>query len=147
VCTLASDKRLFRHLVLRLQSGCAQSSWGATRATCPRLRSGILTKTPPLRLFDISPPPVSFKRALQRLINRYGYICLAQVPERVLTKTFVVLIIGNSKSFHLGVQGTFKLSPPSVFLRSGEAALMRRVRGERPARPSHFRARARAAGE
>jgi len=30
------------------------------------------------------------------------------VPERVSTKSFVVLIIGNSKSFHLGAQGTFK---------------------------------------
>jgi len=31
------------------------------------------------------------------------------VHERVLTKSFVVLIIGNSKSFHLGAQGTFKV--------------------------------------
>jgi len=48
------------------------------------------------------------KGALQLLINRYGYIRFAQVPERVSTKSFVVLIIGNSKSFHLGTQGTFK---------------------------------------
>jgi len=46
--------------------------------------------------------------ALQLLINRYGQIRFAQVPERVSTKSFVVLIIGNSKSFHLGAQGTFK---------------------------------------
>jgi len=51
------------------------------------------------------------KGALQLLINRYGSIRLAQVPERVLTKSFVVLIIGNSKSFHLGAQGTFNPNP------------------------------------
>jgi len=32
----------------------------------------------------------------------------AQVPERVSTTSFVVLIIGNSKSNDLGAQGTFK---------------------------------------
>jgi len=48
------------------------------------------------------------KGALQLLINRYGQIRFAQVPERVSTQSFVVLIIGNSKSFHLGAQGTFK---------------------------------------
>jgi len=32
------------------------------------------------------------------------------VHERVSTKSFVVLIIGNSKSFHLGAQGTFNLT-------------------------------------
>jgi len=31
----------------------------------------------------------------------------AQVPERVSTKSFVVLMIENSKSNHLGAQGTF----------------------------------------
>jgi len=35
-------------------------------------------------------------------------LCFAQVPERVPTKSFVVLIIRNSKSNHLGAQGTFK---------------------------------------
>jgi len=40
-------------------------------------------------------------------MNRYGWIRFAQVPERVSTKSFVVLILGNSKSFHLGAQGTF----------------------------------------
>jgi len=43
--------------------------------------------------------------ALQLLMNRYGYIRFAHGPERVLTKGFVVLIIGNSKSNHLGAQG------------------------------------------
>jgi len=52
---------------------------------------------------------VVFKGALQLLINRYGYIRFTQVPERVSTKSFVVLIIGNSKSNHFGAQGTFKL--------------------------------------
>ena len=41
-------------------------------------------------------------------MNRYGQIRLAHVHERVLTTSFVVLIVGNSKSFHLGAQGTFK---------------------------------------
>jgi len=44
---------------------------------------------------------------MQLLINRYGEIRFAQVPERVLTKRFVGLIIGNSKSNHLSMQGTF----------------------------------------
>jgi len=35
------------------------------------------------------------------------------VHERVSTKSFVVLIIGNSKSNHLGAQGTFT---PTRFL-------------------------------
>jgi len=48
------------------------------------------------------------KGALQLLTNRYGWICFAHVHERVLTKSFVVLIRGNSKSFYLGVQSTFK---------------------------------------
>ena len=48
------------------------------------------------------------KDALQLLINRYGKIRFAQVPERVSTTSFVVLIMGNSKSFHFGAQGTFK---------------------------------------
>jgi len=47
------------------------------------------------------------KGALQLLINHYGYIRSAQVPERVLTKGYVILIIGNSKLHHLGVQGIF----------------------------------------
>jgi len=38
-----------------------------------------------------------------------GKIRFAQVHARVLTKGFVVLIIGNSKSFHLSAQGTFNL--------------------------------------
>jgi len=33
---------------------------------------------------------------------------LAQVPERVLAKGFVYLIIGHSKSNHVGAQATFK---------------------------------------
>jgi len=52
-----------------------------------------------------------------------------QVPERVSTASFVVLRIGNSKSSHLGVQGTVQerrqlqyclpvvISPPAVLLR------------------------------
>ena len=50
---------------------------------------------------------VHLKGALQLLINRYGSIRFAHVHERVSTKSFVVLIIGNPKSFHLGAQGTF----------------------------------------
>jgi len=49
-----------------------------------------------------------FKGALQLLMNRYDKVGFAQVPERVSTKRIVVLIIGNSKSNHLGAQGTFK---------------------------------------
>ena len=65
---------------------------------------------------------VYFKGALQLLINCDGYIRFAQVPERVSTKSFVVLIIGNSKSSHSGAQGTFNVScsqpPASRHLRS-----------------------------
>ena len=48
-----------------------------------------------------------FEGALQLLVNRYGKIRFAQVPERGSTKSFVVLIIGHSKSNHFGAQGTF----------------------------------------
>jgi len=44
---------------------------------------------------------------MQLLMNQYGYIRFAQVPERGSTKSVVVLSIGNSKSNHLGAQGTF----------------------------------------
>jgi len=44
---------------------------------------------------------------LTRGSNRF-----AQVPERVWTQSFVVLIIGNSKSNRLGAQGT--LNPRCV---------------------------------
>jgi len=50
---------------------------------------------------------VTPNRALQLLINRYGLIRFAHVHERLSTKSFVVLIRGNSQSFHLGVQSTF----------------------------------------
>jgi len=49
--------------------------------------------------------------ALQLLLNCYGSIRFAQIPERVLIKSFVVLIKGTSKSNHFGVQGTFKGYP------------------------------------
>jgi len=39
-------------------------------------------------------------------MNRYGKIRFAKVPERVSTKSFVVLLIGKSKSSHLGAQDT-----------------------------------------
>ena len=48
------------------------------------------------------------KGALQLLINRYGSIRFAQIPERVSTTSFVVLTIGNSRSNHFGAQGTLK---------------------------------------
>jgi len=47
-----------------------------------------------------------FKGALQLLITAM-VIRFAQVPKRVSTKSVVILIIGNSKSNHLGAQGTF----------------------------------------
>ena len=56
---------------------------------------------------------VNLKGALQLLINRYGYTHFAQVPARVSTQSFVVLIMGNSKSNHLGAQGTFNPEPCS----------------------------------
>jgi len=46
--------------------------------------------------------------ALQLRIDRYGWIRFAQVPERVSTKSFVILIKGISRSNHLGAQGTVK---------------------------------------
>jgi len=41
-------------------------------------------------------------------MNPYGWIRFAQAPERVSTTSFVVLILANSKSNHLGAEGTFK---------------------------------------
>jgi len=51
---------------------------------------------------------MKLKGALQLIIDRYGQIRIAEVPERILTKGVDVLIIGHSKSNHLGAQGTFK---------------------------------------
>jgi len=53
-----------------------------------------------------------FEDALQLLINRYGYIRFAQVPERISNTSFVVLITGNSKSNHVGAQGTLNPRHP-----------------------------------
>jgi len=50
---------------------------------------------------------LQLKSALQLLMNRYGYIRFAHVPERVSIKSFVVWIRGNSKSNHICAQGTF----------------------------------------
>jgi len=52
------------------------------------------------------------KGGLQLLIDRYGKIRFAHVHERVSTQSFVVWIIGNSKSNHLGATGTFKGGGP-----------------------------------
>jgi len=41
--------------------------------------------------------------ALQLIINRYGYIHFAHEPERILIKSFFVLIIGNFHSFSLSI--------------------------------------------
>jgi len=61
------------------------------------------------------------KGALQLLINRYGKIRFAHVElhERILTMSFVILIIGNSKSNHLGAPSTFNL-PINTFPLAGE---------------------------
>jgi len=67
------------------------------------------------------------KGALQLLMNRYGWIRFAQVPERVSTKSFVVLIIGNSKSNHLGAQGTFNLVSPFLCSQHLPALVRRRL--------------------
>jgi len=66
-----------------------------------------------------------FKGALQLRGERYRQIRFAQVPERVSTKSFVVLIIGNSKSNHLGAQGTFQ---SALVVRDGGARLTRGAR-------------------
>jgi len=52
-----------------------------------------------------------------------GKMRFAQVPERVLTQSFVVLIIGNSKSNHLeGAQGTSKRVSVGDALRSSSVS-------------------------
>jgi len=51
-----------------------------------------------------------------------GKFALLKVPERVSTQRFVVWILGNSKSNHFGVQGTFNGS--GVFLFTAEAAYL-----------------------
>jgi len=50
--------------------------------------------------------PPTLRSAWQLLISRYGYIRFAHVHERVWTESIFVYIMGNSKSNHLGVQGT-----------------------------------------
>jgi len=51
-------------------------------------------------------------------MNRYVYNRFAHVPERVSTTSFVVLMIGNSKSNHLEAQGTFKGLPEETRARA-----------------------------
>jgi len=46
------------------------------------------------------------------------------LPERVSTKSFVVLIIENSKSNHLGAQGTFNQRSPCAQGMFGAAATL-----------------------
>jgi len=53
-------------------------------------------------------------------MNRYGHIRFAHVHERVSTQSFVVLMIGNSKSNHLGAQGTFNLDSSWILPRRAE---------------------------
>jgi len=45
---------------------------------------------------------------MQLLINRNEKNRFARVHERVWTKSVVILIIGNSRSNHLGAQGTLR---------------------------------------
>ena len=52
-----------------------------------------------------------FKGALQLRMNRCGYIRFAHVHEQVSTKSPVVLILGDSKSNHVGAQVPFKKRP------------------------------------
>jgi len=47
----------------------------------------------------------ALKAALQLLIHRYEYIHFAQVPQRVLTYSFVVLCTGNSRAESLRYTG------------------------------------------
>jgi len=54
----------------------------------------------------VNPRHYRVQGTLQLLMNCYGKIRFAHVRERVSTKSFVVLIIDNSKSNHLGPQGT-----------------------------------------
>jgi len=53
---------------------------------------------------------VRVKDALQLLIDCYGYIRFAHVHEQVSTQSFVVLIIGNSKSNHFGARAPLTLT-------------------------------------
>jgi len=50
-----------------------------------------------------------FEGSLQLLSKRYKKIRFAHVQERVSTASFVVLILGQSKSNHFGAQGTLKV--------------------------------------
>jgi len=68
-------------------------------------KKGITHKKDCVRVMPV--PIICLKVPLQLLMNRYGYIRVAQVSARVSTTRFVVLSIGNSKSNLLGAQGTF----------------------------------------
>jgi len=59
-------------------------------------------------------------------MNRYGQIRFAQVPERVSTKSFVVLIIGKSRSNHLGAGAPLTHFKPSI-----KTGLMQSLTGAR----------------
>jgi len=82
-----------------------------TRISIQHVGSSYRRRFHSRRALRIQPP---LKGALQLLINRYGSIRFAHVHERVSTTSFVVLILGNSESNHLGAQGTFQgpVQPP-----------------------------------
>jgi len=92
------------------------SSWLTRPLTSPNpaVSAPIVATPASSAACDVGPTAKSqFKGALQLLIHRYKKLRFAQVPERASTKSFVVLITGNSKSNHIGAQGTlFPTRPP-----------------------------------
>ena len=50
------------------------------------------------------------KEALQLQVTAMVKFALLRYLSEFLTKSFVGLIIGNSKSFHLGAQSTFNMT-------------------------------------
>jgi len=59
--------------------------------------------------------PCSYSWIAMGKLALLRYPSESQVPERVSTQCFLALIVGNSKSNHLGAQGTFKDTKGALF--------------------------------
>ena len=77
---------------------------------CSPHDAGLTRRTArPERLSKAARLSKKVKGALQILSKRYRYIRFTHVPTRVSTKSFVVLMIGNSESSRIGARSTFYL--------------------------------------
>ena len=77
----------------------------------PRSPPNQLRVNPRLRVIAFRVQGQPLKVPCSYYLTAIGKLALLQVPKQVSTMSFVVLMIGNSRSNHLGAQGTFNPNP------------------------------------